>query len=209
MYEDIIPITYKPGAGGNFLCHFLISAKLKNKRLIKLNDNGNAHRFGLKDISYSKEWANQNDKFIIDSLPRLIKISSIAPYFFPIHLFDVNLINKSFKKSIRISYDLDDAEEIATIFYKKFIGTTNANDIKKLIGNSTLENEIFYTKNGQQLFKNELDMTNILFVSWKEYIRGNAEDLISKLSEFTNINAIDFHKESLIVWREATLKCLD
>ena len=34
MNEDIIPITYMSGTGGNFLCHFILSAKNNNKNNI-------------------------------------------------------------------------------------------------------------------------------------------------------------------------------
>ena len=207
MYSDIIPITYKAGSGGNFLCHFLVSAKIKNKELIKLSPYGHAHH-SLSDLYSSRTWINQTDKFIIDSLSKLIKKQSIAPYFVSAHLTDIDLINLSFNKSIRIVYDIDDAEEIATIFYKKFVGN-NSNNIKQFISESTLENEISYTKNDWQYFNNEINIPNILFVSWKEYFRGDIEDLITKLSLFTDINSANFSRESLILWRTATEKCLD
>jgi len=218
MNNDIIPITYFPGTGGNFLCHFLISAKLKNKELIKLGDTGNAHFNGLKDIRWSKERLNQTDDFIINFLPNPINKNAYAipPYFCPVHLFDAKLINESFKRSIRITYDLDDVEDIGIIFFKKFyepIINTRSSELDRLVydnsGISTLEEIILDTKRNASCFTREMNMTNILFISWKEYFRGNIEDLITKLSSFTEINSFDFSRESLILWRGKTQHCLN
>jgi hypothetical protein len=52
-------------------------------------------------------------------------------------------------------------------------------------------------------------MPNVLFVSWKELLNGNINDLISKISMFTNINKDKFSTESLIYWRDKTQYCID
>ena len=42
--EDIIPVTFIGGTGGNFLCHFIVSAKRNIKNIIELSEHGNAHK---------------------------------------------------------------------------------------------------------------------------------------------------------------------
>lgn len=209
MLDDMIPVTYYGGTGGNFLSHFLVSAKIKNKKLIRLDDTGSAHFFGLKDVQFSNKWIDQTDEYIINSLTEQIKKNSVPPYFFPVHLLDADLINKSFKKSIRIVYDVDDAEEIGTIFYKKFYTTPNAQAMGDKVNRYSIQDLILNIKYTQEFFKKEINMPNILFVTWKEYIHGEADDLITKLSSFVNIDSADFSKESLLLWRTATQQCLN
>jgi hypothetical protein len=40
-------------------------------------------------------------------------------------------------------------------------------------------------------------------------LNGNINDLISKISMFTNINKDKFSTESLIYWRDKTQYCID
>jgi len=210
MYDDIIPVTYGCGSGGMFLSHFLIRAKLNNKELVELSSTGNAHNASLKDVTdiAGLEWIENTDENIINLLPHQIKVSAVAPYFVAVHLFDINLINVSFKKSIRIVYDLDDAEDITTIFFNKFHNTDESLHIKNIVGTTSFEYELSCAKTRSDIFRYEENMPNILFVSWKEYFRGDLEEFITKLSNFTGIDAANFSNESLTSWRVLTEKCL-
>ena len=211
MYNDIIPITYGCGSGGMFLSHLLIRAKLNNKELIELSSTGNAHNASLKDVSDTAglKWIENTDENIINLLQYQMKESAIAPYFVAVHLFDINLINVSFKKSIRIVYDLDDAEDITNIFFNKFHSTNESSHIKNIVGATSFEYELSCAKTRSDIFRYEENMPNILFVFWKEYFRGDIEAFITKLSNFTGIDAANFSRESLTIWRTATEKCLD
>jgi hypothetical protein len=206
MNENIIPITYFKGTGGHFLCHLLVDAKkiypeddIKNI----LTDLGQAHLafidFKLRDL-HLYETDEEKIKFILNSLPK----HNLPPFFFAYHLFDINLVNAYFKKSIRITYDLDDVEDISAIFYNKFFNTPE----NTFNNGETFQDLMLGTRNSQEFWTKEIDMPNVLFISWKELFEGDIESLISKLSNFTNINNADFSRTSITYWRELTNKCL-
>ena len=199
--EDIIPVTYMGGTGGNFLCHFIVSAKRNIQTIIELSEHGNAHENSIKDIPGSTLGVRQGNKTksYEKSLNHLI---SQKPYYTTGHITDLSMINAYFKKSIRITYEYNDMKEIATIFYGKFY-----HDCGK-----PFEPKILY-KNRLVMILSEFtkleNMPNILFISWKELFKGNIEELITKISTFTDINPDNFSRESLIHWRTKTQYCID
>ena len=201
--EDIIPVTYIGGTGGNFLCHFIASAKRNSKDIVKLSEHGNVHTFCIKDINCPVQGLSTPDlvkiEYIFSQLPYT---GSIKPYYTSAHLIDINTINYYFSRSIRITYEVDDIPDIATVFYGKFI--VDEGKTKKSIKNILAEPYQWINK-----FSFKENMPNILFVSWKELLNGNINDLISKISMFTNINKDKFSTESLIYWRNKTQYCID
>jgi len=207
--EDIIPITYMAGTGGNFLCHFIISAKRNIKTVIKLSEHGNAHQHNLRDISGHPAGIPDPDiekiNFILSGL---LRDTAEKPYYTPSHITDINLINDNFKRSIRITYDLDDISEIATVFYGKFVV-----DTYDPIKHNFMKQTPRTIKHGAISWKSKFtkieNMPNVLFISWKELFKGNVEELISKISIFTEIDTNNFSRESLIHWRNKTQYCID
>jgi len=204
--EDIIPITFIGGTGGNFLCHFIVSAKRNIKNIIELSEHGNAHKNCLKDVSGLNFGVSYPDHKKIDSILSSTLIYDMAkkPYYTSSHIDDINLININFKRSIRIIYELDDVQEISTVFYGKFyIDESNTpfkshNKFNKL-------NLIRW----QSKFNYIENMPNVLFISWKELFKGNIKELITKLSIFTEIDINNFSRESLMHWRDKTQYCID
>jgi len=208
--ESTIPITYQIGTGGNFLCHFLISARQNNTQLPALSEYGNAHK-GPRDfmgISRIKDTTDEmNIKIMLEQSSYLSSyITTTKPYFGALHIYDANLINSYFKKSIRLVYESNDINEIATIFYGKWVL-----DNVRRNGHEGRSNEHIISTITEEasLFCKDDNLTNILFVSWKELFKGDVEDLISKLSTFTEINPANFHRESIKYWREKTQHCLN
>jgi hypothetical protein len=129
------------------------------------------------------------------------------PYYTNAHIVDVDLINSAFKKSIRITYDPDDISDISAAYYGKF--RVDVRKTKLSINHpANLEVTLLQSKFNEKFKKNE-NMPNVLFVSWKELFKENIDDLITKLSIFTDINAENFSKESLIHWRNKTQYCID
>ena len=207
--EDIIPVTYMGGTGGNFLCHFIVSAKRNIQTIIELSEHGNAHENSIKDIPGSTLGVRQPDDLKINSILSHLNQNEIPnhlisqkPYYTTGHITDLSMINAYFKKSIRITYEYNDMKEIATIFYGKFY-----HDCGK-----PFEPKILY-KNRLVMILSEFtkleNMPNILFISWKELFKGNIEELITKISTFTDINPDNFSRESLIHWRTKTQYCID
>ena len=124
MTEDIIPITYMGGTGGNFLCHFIVSAKINVNHKISFSDHGNVHIFGMRDLETLPTGIFDNDQEKLDylflHLPQeqpAFGHQLIKPYNVALHLLDIDLINSNFKKSIRITYESDDINDIANSYY--------------------------------------------------------------------------------------------
>jgi hypothetical protein len=208
ILEDVIPITYMGGTGGVFLCHLIVSAKRNIQDIIELSEHGNAHTNCLTDIVGPMHGVRKPDiikiNYLIDQVQQVKNIEK--PYYTFAHLTDLNLINLYFKKSIRITYEHDDINEIVNVFYGKYYY-----DWIKKVESKELYKNLY--KNGLNFYLNKFteveNVPNILFISWKEYLRGNIDDLIYKLSTFTDIHVGNFSKESLIHWRNKTQYCID
>jgi hypothetical protein len=142
------------------------------------------------------------------------------PYYTNAHIFDINLLSAYFKKFIRITYDLDEIEELATIFYGKWFIDHHGNK-REDEGNTSKLNQVIISPEQKKihfkrmyikfntLFTKLENMPNVLFISWKEFFKGNIEELITKISTFTDINPNNFSRESLIHWRTKTQYCID
>jgi hypothetical protein len=204
LNETVIPITYAQGTGGNFLCHFLVSAKNNNKSLLKFSTYGNAHT-SLTDFPSPVDQSRSDiEKInIIHRIGVTLTTGKQPPYFTSIHIFDSDLVNSHFKKSIRITYDLDDINEIGIVSYGKCV---NSPGVFK--DSTTLEELISKVQRDFIYFKPE-NFSNILSISWKELFKENIEDLISKLSLFTSIDNNNFSRESIIQWRAKTQYGID
>lgn len=214
--KDIIPITYLGGTGGNFLCHFIVSAKRNIKDIVILSKHGNAHEFGFQDLEPFSFLRGQDfsDQPQIDWLLSRTPDASISkPYYTCAHIYDMNLINDNFEKSIRITYDLDDVSDITTVFYKKWamdsFRPSYAFRWCRANPNYIHEKILFNQENFPKFSNMEKTMQNVLFVSWKELFKENTDDLIKKISTFTNINFDNFSKESLNYWRTKTQYCIE
>jgi hypothetical protein len=207
--EDIIPITFMGGTGGNFLCHYIVSAKRNIKAIIELSEHGNAHQNCLKDCFSPPYGIPQPDdekiNFILTQSPHC---GAEKPYYTSSHITDINLINYNFKRSVRITYELDDINEISIVFYGKFAVDTY-DPIKHSHMKQTPEIIRRGAKSWQSKFTKIENMPNVLFISWKELFKGNIEEFITKLSIFTEIDTNNFSRESLIHWRNKTQYCID
>jgi hypothetical protein len=207
--EDIIPITFYGGTGGNFLCHFIVSAKRNMQDVANFSKYGNAHENCLKDVVVPNFGISQPDSQKINFLLNQAYPYYIVekPYYTSVHIADINLITANFNRSIRITYELSDLEEIVAVFYGKFV--TDSHFFLTNMKPQTPE----HIKQGiikwQSTFTKIENLPNVLFISWKELFKGNIEEFITKLSIFTDIDAENFSTESLIHWRNKTQYCLD
>ena len=204
--EDIIPITFMGGTGGNFLCHFIVSAKRNSKDVIELSKHGNAHENCLKEAPGPPFGHNQPDtKKIIFILTQPLHSVAEKPYYTSAHITDINLINTYFKKSIRITYEQTDIEEIASVYYGKWY--IDGNNVKSF--SNTKRSHKIHIGMFQPTFTKIENMSNVLFISWKELFKGDIEELIRKISIFTDINLDNFSRESIVHWRTKTQYCID
>jgi len=208
MNADIVPISYIGGTGGNFLCHFIVAAKYNdyNKYKLHLSAYGNAHGNGADIPIAPYAPYDSDDKKIEYFLSYAVENDKIKPYYTLGHVVDSNLIHKNFAKSIRITYDDTDIDELTTVFLGKYIS-----DSKKLIKNKL---SIFIPSMRFQLVKYNINFTyqdnqSMLCISWKEIYQFDSTILINKLSTFTNIPAQNFSLDQLNQWRNATTNGVD
>jgi hypothetical protein len=143
--------------------------------------------------------------FLEDTKTQTIYSSIKKPYYTSVHIADLNIINTYFKKSIRITYDPDDIDELIKVFYGKWFIDEDKGRLWKNIKISFMSSAKTY----QSKFTKLENMPNVLFVSWKELFKGNIEECISKLSIFTSIDKDNFSRESLMHWRDKTKYCID
>jgi len=212
MNEDIVPIAFMGGSGGNFLCHFIISAKRKDKTLPNLSPHGNVHDNNYKDLDGPALGVVHSDlekiKFLLSQeISDNVKLTP-PPYYTVVHFTENKLLAANFKKAIRIIFDKDDIDDIAINFVTKYQVDTLGEpyDITRL--NSLRTFKKMSIVKWHRYFLKE-DYPNILFISWKELFLGNIDELINKISEYTGIESEYFLKDSLIMWRIKTQQGLD
>lgn len=214
--EDIIPITYMSGCGGNFLCHFIVSAKRNIQDIMEFSKYGNAHKNGMKDIGSLPYGFLTPDQEKIDYVlshlheQSMMNHSLVKPYYTSLHVQDIDILNNNFKKSIRITYEPDDIDELVAVYRGKwFVDSFDRNATIKMSDSVHL---YFSKKNLNKMnkfFCKIENMTNVLFISWKELFKGNIDNLVTNLSTFTHIHTVNFSNEALIQWRDKTQHCID
>jgi len=188
---NIIPISFMGGTGGHFLAYLINSASRKNTNRVQLSEYGNAHSsgFGLDNTSHS----------VFDDTSRIIQLVINARKdisdkelicYSPCHITDFKLASKFFDKMIRITYTEEDIESISLIFVGKTLidsGTANSNSLKQSIRWSK------YQKYQQHFLPSVEINDRILEVSWDELFKTDGNQLINKLSSFTNIPPAHLH----------------
>jgi hypothetical protein len=212
MNEDIVPIAFMGGSGGNFLCHFIISAKRKDKTLPNLSLHGNVHDNNYKDLDGPALGHTHPDsekiKFLLSQeISDNVKMTP-PPYYTVVHFTETKYLATNFKKAVRIIFDKDDIDDIAINFVTKYQVDTLGEpyDITRLDSLRTFKKKSIVKWHNYFLKE---DYPNVLFISWKELFLGNIDELINKISEYTGIESEYFLKDSLIMWRIKTQQGLD
>ena len=209
--DDIIPIAFMGGSGGNFLCHFIISAKRKDKTLPILSEHGNVHNdHNYKDLNGPalgpKDPDSEKLKFLLSQ--EISDKVKPPPYYTVVHFTETKLLATNFKKAIKIIFDKDDIDTISINFITKYQVDTLGEPYDPI----RLRSMRMFTRMSIAKWHNYFlkeDYPNILFISWKELFLGNINDLINKISEYTGIESEYFLKDSLIMWRIKTQQGLD
>jgi hypothetical protein len=203
---NIIPILFMGGTGGHFLAYLINSASRKNTNRVQLSEYGNAHSSGF-GIGISNHSVNDDTSRIIQLLINSRKNVSDKELicYSPCHITDFELASKFFDKMIRITYTEADIESISLIFVGKTLidsGTANSNSLKQSIRWSKYQKY-------QSHFSPSVEINDrILEVSWDELFKTDGNQLINKLSSFTNIPPAHFTLTNLEEWRLATNRCL-
>ena len=207
---DIIPISYVPGTGGNFLSALLHMANQNIFEEMKLSEHGNAH--GTSHMAWPSASLNTPSITHVKSLSNF-EVDSFfnKPYFFSCHILDLLTIMEYFEKSIRIVYDEDDASEILMVFLGKYgIDESGFTDehIKRRYHHRYTEYKQYSNLHFNLTYEKEFK-DRVLFITWKELCYSSVDDLINHLSEFTNIPKHKFSVDNIVNWRRTTISCLD
>jgi hypothetical protein len=206
-----IPITYMGGTGGNFLCHFIVSAKKNIKDTVQLSPYGNAHDYGMRDFVKTslKIIGPDIDKINFILNQSVLTSDAVEPYYTSTHVVNLKLATTHFAKVIRITYDLDDTPDLSKVMFGKwYIDVCNQPPADENANTATPASLEIVLRVYANRFKKE-DFPDVLFISWKELFKGNIEELVNKISSFTNIDSNNFSISSLTHWRNKTQQCID
>lgn len=203
MDNSLLVITYATGTGGSFLQQYITYAKLKRMDPISLSDFGNAHNFPLIEIAQPMGglWKTPDEEkieFLLDQIP---SIGAIKPYVALAHIVDLELAQKAFYKVIRITYDLDDIDELVPNYLGKFYLDQEQN---KTVTPKDVNLRQLAFKLDHKLFTEAKNYPNVLYVTYKELAHIDSDVLNKKLSNFLNLDVDAFNVDNLIAWRRAT-----
>jgi len=218
-----IPITYAGGTGGNFLSSWLNAASLNDQSALNYSEYGNAHKTNI-NILYGggmnvSTGINLSDHISEEEKIKLIndEINKYHLKFFATHMANKNLLLNFFEKTIMITYEKSNIEEIAITYVIKWAKDDDSPTVKKWI------DEQLKVKTYPELYSNlekyqkvsllrflpeftEEDNENIIYVSWNNLYNDDYHVLVNKLSNQLDIPKDNFNLENLFKWRELTLK---
>jgi len=215
LNEDIIPVTYMSGTGGNFLSKFITMAKNNSKDYLQLSKHGNAHGLENTELSGSGIGPTQPKTEKSDDDLKIKKILSntpkenTSPIYYPCdHIVDLERCMKFFKKSIRITLEQRDIQDVAFSYTGKFEIDHRENDKKTAMFNLKWHAFVYISQYAKH-FTDNIQLPNVLYISWKELMYNDPIILINKLHNFTLIPKENFNVENLINWRKATISCIE
>lgn len=206
MKNEIIPIIYFNGSGGNFLAHWSNLAKYNKKDLLQLSNNGNAHN-NVNDVFFNDYTLHDplikvSEKVEIFKNPCFVK-NTISPYFFAFHTIDIDDLNKIFKKIIIIDHEENDILFLGSMFCSKYFKDVLKKDDEFI--KESYKNVCTWLSWTSQFLKKYKDVENILYLTVKDMLYNDATTLINKLSAFTKIPTENFSLDNLIIWREKNI----
>jgi|688.fasta_scaffold537629_2 hypothetical protein len=205
--NNIIPIVYMGGTGGNFLGYLLTSAKLKITDGIVFSKYGNAHE-SIKEINQpplGNTIQGTMDDTMLDLILNIKPINhkSQPPYFCPCHVKHMNRVKDLFQTSIQITYEKEDIDDLALIFMGKW-WIDSKNRSKLLVNSTSVINLFKLDYNVHLLNYPPIIDPSVLIVTWHELFKGDSALLVQKLSHFTSIPKENFLVNKLIEWRRRT-----
>jgi len=202
------------GTGGNILTQFLIKAKNLDFSDILLSEHGNAHgnRHEIDISTFCKMGVVYSDMEKIKNIMNATRFSNtVAPYFIPTHLVNMAIFKNYFNKIIRITYTEDDILDLAYVYFMKYyMDIYGSNEwLSMFIEDSDRDIKSSYSfKLFLPYFKQFPSDDNILYVTWEEIYKGDIDELINRLSGFTDIPKINFNKNMISNWRQITTASL-
>lgn len=236
LRNDVVPILFLSGTGGNFLSYYLRQAKIADTtNSLTARPNFTKHGSAHKMKRYYSPCTDPI-KCNIEHHLNFIKEASVnpeegLPFFFSIESPpSAKEMSKNFNKFVYIGYDEDDIDQISRVFFVKrcidgvyfkdsegnFVSSdgelTWNTDISKQYSAPEELFELFdsFAKYNVDTFKESQTLNNNggLNISWKEYTAGDIDQFINKLSTFTGYRESSFDQEALVEWRKLTFDCI-
>lgn len=228
--NNIVPIIYNAGTGGNFLAYILDSALIGRNlsEPIKFTKYGSAHLLQR----YFIYWINMTDSPDIHVSEYLNYARSISHFeleadrkdkshewiFLAFHSIHVKDIMKHATKGVLITYDNDDIPEIMKAFIGKSCldghhlptGDYYHTPIEDITSLTNTYNKHYSTLSEYQSYFNAVHNfdDSLLNLSWKELMYEGIPVLIEKLSKFTEIPSYNFNTTAIHEWRKLTSFCI-
>lgn len=208
-------MTFKSGTGGRFLSYLLNSSNSKDIPDIILSEHGNAHSIGMLGIevfTLSYDTTTTVDTQIQDILNFNNNMDNSlqkeGPHYCSGHIIGVDKLLNCFEKAVLLSYDEDDILDTSYAYIAKHAiddNKLNFTEIKKL-----LYGIIRVNIEDMCDFISRTDLEpNLLNVSWKELYKGDINEFVKKLSDFTQMPEDNFRVNDLIEWRNRTSNSIE
>lgn len=215
--KDFIVIRRKPGAGGDFLRLWLTQAKLNQNNTIALTEAGQAN-FVLNDFFIDLEYKNvtpkpgDSHKVYLSHLGRYAaKEGSVAPWFAQDANHTLEECLEYAERAITLTYTLDDVDNLVKLYINKPLKADTEYESLTATEIESIKNvSIKQLRNAQPMWRPDLPETDKnINISFQDWLSGDIDTIVNKLSAFTGIPEANFVKDDLANWRTMTQNTLD
>jgi hypothetical protein len=190
------------GTGGQFVSALCYAAKQSDYEGLKFSKFGNAHESSTdtRIPGLPGDFKNTFDEHIEKLLS--VKISN-PPLFIGMHLRDIDRTMETFERAIRITYSLDDIDELVLIFLGKWEIETNFCNLENI--QSIYQRRILFLNKNLEYWQPGGNFENhLLYISWQDLYKNNIDNLINKISKFIGFNFEPIVTEKILEWRSLT-----
>jgi len=203
--EDIIPINFINGSGGNFLSTWLTLAKYNNQQKVEFTQYGGMHTDRYVEVPKFGAGLSVSLDAKLEYLKSFDFLQNFEerypPYFISIHA-NVKELKNHFSKVINITFKDNNIPDISACFLLKYFGNftkINATEFKNFC-TTVRSNYINFLP---------IEDVKICNLFWTELYLAEPLDLINKLSKFTDIPIINFNVDNLLSWRNKSTETIE
>lgn len=202
--NNIVPITYVPGTGGQFLSWFINNAQNNLNEDFDLSIHGNAHQNPFQYHGENNILRKPDDAKIKDVLGQVERRFPKTIWYPNLHVKFLQNALDVFEKIIRISVEENDFKTVNSLL----VGKLKIDNLR--LSKTEIETQSYidtrlhdYWSLLVNLFKEE-PYDNVLYVKFSDLLYGNY-DFVEKISGFTNIPVNNFNLRNVDLWRDKTL----
>jgi hypothetical protein len=209
--KDFIVVRRKLGAGGDFLRLWLTQAKLNENNTIALTEAGQAD-FVLNDF-FDLEYKNtapkpgDSHKVYLSHLGRYTKKEgSIAPWIAQDANHTLEECLEYMERAITLTYTLADVDNLVKLYINKQLkADTEYQGLTATEIESIKNVNARHLRDAQPAWGPDLPETDKnINMSFQDWLSGDIDAIVNKLSAFTGIPTANFVKDDLANWRTMT-----